>query len=225
MSLQNQNITTNKNNDDSNIKILMQKYNEVLTKYQETYQVYLESMKNNIETNASLSSNQSDKYSKELQKLNTMLISINQQIIIIINDSSSEYQEDVLLRRQKKQFLEQNYIILTNEKQKINRMLNQYNTLDSATENTELILTQNYYRYIALFIVAILLIFLLIKFSVSGDDQRGGGKIFKNEAIFLFTLMIVFLGLAKFFDNLNAYLLFSIIVISYVITKMKLINA
>jgi hypothetical protein len=50
----------------------------------------------------------------------------------------------------------------------------------------------------------------------------GGGSNFKNESVFLFGIMIVFLGLSKIFNNYNSYIFISILAIAYIIAKIKL---
>jgi hypothetical protein len=79
-----------------------------------------------------------------------------------------------------------------------------------------------YANYIVLLLVTILLIFLLIKFSITPSSQYGGGRIFKNEAFFLLAIMIVFLGLSQIYKNYNGYIVVSIILIAYIIAKMKM---
>ena len=102
-------------------------------------------------------------------------------------------------------------------------MILDFKTLNSAQDDGEIEVTMYYYNYIVLILITILLIFLLIKFSVTGQ-QRGGGNSFKTEAMFLFGLMVVFLGLSQTFKRYDGYLFFSIIVFAYIIAKLKIVN-
>jgi hypothetical protein len=117
--------------------------------------------------------------------------------------------------------LHQNYNFLNEERYRIEKFEKDFETLNSAAYNSQLIVTSNYYRYIVLMFISILLIFLLIKYS--GTGQQGGGEgNFKKESFFLFCLMLVFLSISKIFNNYESYIFISILVISYIFIKIKL---
>ena len=162
-------------------------------------------------------------YSYKLQQLNTQLIDINTQLSQSINKNAAGYSQNTQQGQLQDQNLSQNSKVLTEEKKKIDRMILDFKTLNSAQDNGEIEVTMYYYNYIVLILITILLIFLLIKYSVTGQ-QRGGGNSFKSEAIFLFGLMIVFLGLSQTFKRYDGYLFFSIIVFAYIMAKLKIGN-
>lgn len=162
-------------------------------------------------------------YSYKLQQLNSQLMDINTQLSQSINKNSAGYSQNTQQGQQQDLTLQQNYNVLTEEKQNIDRMILDFKTLNSAQSDGEIEVTMYYYNYIVLILITILLIFLLIKFSVTGQ-QRGGGNSFKTEAMFLFGLMVVFLGLSQTFKRYDGYLFFSIIVFAYIIAKLKIIN-
>ena len=162
-------------------------------------------------------------YSYKLQQLNTQLIDINTQLSQSINKNAAGYSQNTQQGQLQDQNLSQNSKVLTEEKKKIDRMILDFKTLNSAQENGEIEVTMYYYNYIVLILITILLIFLLIKFSVTGQ-QRGGGNSFKSEAMFLFGLMVVFLGLSQTFKRYDGYLFFSIIVFAYIMAKLKIGN-
>ena len=120
-------------------------------------------------------------YSYQLQNLNQQLTDINKQINTAVNQSNTEYENNLDAINQRGQTLQQNYVILTDERERINLMIREFETLNSAQENGDIIVTMNYYNYIVLLFVAILLILLLLRFSVP-TQQTGGGRsnIFKN---------------------------------------------
>jgi len=122
-----------------------------------------------------------------------------------------------------KQTLNQNYNILLNQRKQIEKLEKEYITLDSANKDSQLVVTEYYSKYIVLVFVTLLLVLLLVKFASTGEGQVGGGNNFINESIFLLILMIVSIGLAPVINNLNAYIIVTIIVISYIIIKMKII--
>jgi hypothetical protein len=122
------------------------------------------------------------------------------------------------------QTLDQNYDTLLNERAKIAKLEKEYVTLNAANKDTQLVVTEYYSKYIVLVFVTLLLVLLLLKFAITGGEQTGGGNNFINESIFLLILMTVSIGLAPVINNLNAYVFLTLIIISYVLIKMKLIN-
>lgn len=165
---------------------------------------------------------QSLSYSYQLQQLNAQLLAINQQMQSSAENSATQYQTTHAENTQQAQILQQNYQLLNEEKVQIDNMVREYETLSQAYNNGNINVTSNYYSYIVLLLISILLIFLLIKFSLTGQQRGGGINSFKNEAMFLFGIMIVFLGLSKIYKNYDSYIFVAILAISYVIAKIKL---
>jgi hypothetical protein len=122
------------------------------------------------------------------------------------------------------QTLDQNYDTLLNERAKIAKLEKEYVTLNAANKDTQLVVTEYYSKYIVLVFVTLLLVLLLLKFAITGGEQTGGGNNFIKESIFLLILMTVSIGLAPVINNLNANVFLTLIIISYVLIKMKLIN-
>ena len=123
-------------------------------------------------------------YSYELQNLNQQLMDINQEINTTVNQSNAEYQNNLGQINQRGQALEQNYVVLTGDRDRIELMIREFETLNSAQENSDINATMSYYNYIVLLFVAIFLVCLLLRFSVP-NEQVGGGRnvvsnIFKN---------------------------------------------
>ena len=126
-------------------------------------------------TNSTAIVKQAMYYSYQLQNLNQQLLDINEQINNNINQSYSSYQKNLNDVSERDQALQQNYVVLTGERENIKRMINEYETLNSAQENGEINTTMNYYNYIILLFIVILLIFLLLRFSISSDQYGGSG--------------------------------------------------
>ena len=123
-------------------------------------------------------------YSYQLQNLNQQLMDINKEINSSVNKSQSSYENNLGDINQRGQILQTNYVVLTGERENIEKMIREFETLNSAQENGDITVTMNYYNYIVLLFVVILLILLLLRFSVS-NEQVGGGRsivsnIFKN---------------------------------------------
>ena len=112
-------------------------------------------------------------YSYELQKLNAKLLDINKQIINTSNANHNKFQKTQQQNVEKENAMNNNYKTLSDERIQIEKMIREYETLNRALDNGNIIVTSNYYSYIALLFVAILLIFLFLKFSFTGS-QTGG---------------------------------------------------
>lgn len=138
-------------------------------------------------------------YSYQLQQINTQLLNINQQMMTTTNNSYGQFQQTQQQNQQQEQILQNNYQTLTQERAEIDEMIRQFETLNAAYEDGNINVTSNYYRYIILIIFAIFLVFILIKFSVPGE-QRGGGSEFSFNKNHL--LIFGFLGFVILFNCL-----------------------
>ena len=118
-------------------------------------------------------------YSYKLQKINQQLMDINQAINSNINKSYGDYQNNLETATQRDQALQQNYSVLTDERENIEQIVREFETLNSAQENGDITATMHYYNYIVLLFIAILLLFLLLRFSVPSQQQYGGGNVKK----------------------------------------------
>ena len=92
-----------------------------------------------------------------------------------MNVSYGIYKKNITQSQQQEQALQQNYTVLQQERQDIEKIIRDFQTIDSAEENGDIKVTINYYKYIILLFVVFLLILLFIKFTVS-SDQIGGGN-------------------------------------------------
>ncbi len=137
-------------------------------------------------------------YSNQLQLINNQLTQINNAMMDLANNSANSFQENQQQLSQKAQILQQNYNTLGQERIQIEEIINQYETLNSAQENGVINVTSNYYKYIMYVIIAIFLVFLLMKFSLSGQ-QRGGGNFSKISPIIfcILAFIIIFNAVLK----------------------------
>lgn len=148
------------------LQTLTTNFNSLLNEYQTTYNEFIANIN---------SEEKSVYYSNKLQKLNQQLLDINTEINNTMNESYGSYVKNVDKSKAQENALLQNYTVLEAEKQKINNLVAQFQTLNSAQENGEVKVTMNYYNYIILLLIVILLGFLFIKFTVS-SDQYGGNN-------------------------------------------------
>jgi ATP-dependent Zn protease len=90
--------------------------------------------------------------------------------------------------------LNNNYQVLANERIEIEKMIREYESLNTAYNDGDIKVNSNYFIYISLLIISLLLLFLLFKFSLP-NQQRGGGKFSfnNNYLITILGLFILFL--------------------------------
>jgi len=162
-------------------------------------------------------------YSYQLQQLNNQLLTLNQQMIDLTNQNSNQFEKNKKTSTQQNEIIQQNYQVLIGEKDKINGMIRQFQTLDESYKDGNLNVTSNYYKYIVLLFITVLLVLLLIKYSILGT-QSGGGNSFYKESGFLFSIMVIFLILSQILKNVNIYVFVSIIIIAYIIYKMQILT-
>jgi hypothetical protein len=136
-------------------------------------------------------------YSNKLKELNSQLLSLNNSLIDNTNVNMNEYLKTEKTTNEKADILKQNYKILENERIEIEEMIRQYETLNAAYENGNIMVTSNYYYYMFYLFIAIVLVFLFLKINVS-EHQVGGGR-----HITVSPLLLIFLSFVIIF---NAYI-------------------
>lgn len=115
-------------------------------------------------------------YSYQLQKINDELTSVNTNMMTLTNSRVGDYQQTQQLNAEKAEILQNNYKILEQERMQIEELIRQYETLNSAYENGSINVKSNYYNYIMYLFVAIFLVFLLFKYSITSEQVGGGSK-------------------------------------------------
>jgi len=128
---------------------------------------------------------QSLQYSYQLKNLNQQLLNIQQQIKNQLEQSYSNVQNISTQQQDKNKIIDHNHDILQEDRDKIEQMIHEFELLNAADKNSQIVVTQEYSRYIVYLLIAILFFILVIKFSVFSVEQRGGG------------------GFSSFFKSLN----------------------
>jgi len=119
------------------------------------------------------------KLSYELKNINNNLIDLNKKMTSLINNSTHNYNQDALKRQQQQQVLKNNYDNLYVERDEINKMIYQYETIDSQLNDSELKLTEYYSRYIVLLFILIIILILFFNYFISNiwsNDLNGGSN-------------------------------------------------
>ena len=119
------------------------------------------------------------KLSYELKNINKNLIKLNEKMMILMNSSASNYQQDALKTQKQKDVLKNNYNNLSVERDEINKMIYQYETIDSQLNDSELKLTEYYSRYIVLLFITIILFVLFFNYfipNIFSNNLNGGSN-------------------------------------------------
>ena len=169
------------------LRELGQQYEQILFQYEQSLQNYY----NNINTQNSTISNGISMDNSELQNLNAELTSLNNQIMQVMGNTYPEYQQQINERSMMNSELLNQLNALIAEKNKVNKTINYYDSLNKEKNNALIVLTDNYYSYIIylLLVIILIVIFVLILFKVdvfkdigdtindtivSGVEQLGG---------------------------------------------------
>ena len=120
---------------------------------------------------------------KIIQNINEQLTQVNKEIQDKTNYIENDYDLQVGQRLVKNAELTKQYGILTVERDKIEQILDEYQTLDEKQIEGNINISQNYYSFILLMIIMVLFIYFLYKFlgselssttTTTSFIQRGG---------------------------------------------------
>jgi hypothetical protein len=117
-----------------------------------------------------------------VQKINMRLSEINQQIQKITKNGQETYDSQTPERKTNMAELARQYIQLNEEREKIDNTINEYQTLDQQQIQGDLTANKNYYSFVLLLLLAIVIIFALFTIGLSFNSQTnssvlsGGAK-------------------------------------------------
>jgi hypothetical protein len=137
-----------------------------------------------------------------MENINEQLINTNKQIRNKIKVGEPVYYNFKGKVDEKSNELQKNYNELLEERKNIETLLDEYNTLDRTEGENQIKITQNYYSYILLCILAVAVIFLLVKINVPSQTStiQYGGELGIN-AYFILYIIIVAIIIVKFSTN------------------------
>jgi len=128
-----------------------------------------------------------DNINNRLTELNTKINNVIQQQKNLNNMQIAPKQNS------QSQALLNNYYQLMEEREQIKRMLNQYQDTERNMDERDIVVTQNYYTYILLFGLVIIIVFILVKVSLPTNKQYGGGKMTNNILYIVIFILIIIL--------------------------------
>ena len=152
------------------------------------------------------------------------MISLNQEILNIISSGNNEYQDKTNQIQQKQQYLQNNYNILLEEKEKVHSLFRQMETVDEANANSQLVVIQFYSQYIVYLLIVVIVILLFLRIVSSGDGGQRGGGTQLNDYLFLIGIMVLLLGISVIFREMTGGVLFSLIAIGILLIKLRIIK-
>jgi len=119
---------------------------------------------------------------KILKNINAKLVQVNEKIQTINNSYEEKFNSQLNNRSTVNDNLNNQYNELVKERTKIKKMLDEYQSLDEQQIEGNLHISQNYYSFILLFLLVILFVFILYKFSgeVKTTNIQTGGKLTNN---------------------------------------------
>jgi hypothetical protein len=134
-----------------------------------------------------------------IQNINQELTSINQEIQNKTTTGQPLYDEQSQQRKLKTSELISQFIQLNQERERINKTLDDYQTLDQEQNKGNLIINQNYYSFILLLGLVILVFVILYNFGFSSTTQaspvfiQSGGELRTNAYYMVFGIVLVIL--------------------------------
>jgi hypothetical protein len=157
-----------------------------------------------------------------MQSINNQLIEINQEILAATNEGQPEFNDEYAERKVKAQELLQNYIMLNQEKERIDMTVQSYENLNKKEVEGNITINQNYYSFILLIILAIALIVILYLFSGSSStgstatvnptpainpyqpNVQAGGQLGISAYFIVFAIILIVLVI-KYFSNISSF--------------------
>jgi hypothetical protein len=135
---------------------------------------------------------------KIVKNINDKLTQLNEKIQKLSQSAETKFDSQSEQRTSSNTDLINQYTNLVGEREKIQKMLNEYQTLDEQHIQGNIHISQNYYSFILLMILAVLVIFLLYKFSIpSGQSSttivQNGGQLGTSAYYTVFGIFLLIL--------------------------------
>ena len=153
-----------------------------------------------------------------IKSINNQLIEINQQILNKTQEGEPDLNGEYAERLVKGQELLQNYIMLNRERERINEIVQSYETLDYQETEGNIKINQNYYSFMLLIILSIALVVILYMFSGSSSaasanstlsnasqpNGQSGGLLGTSAYLVVFGIILIVL-VVKYFSILSSF--------------------
>jgi len=162
-----------------------------------------------------------------MQSINNQLIEINQEILDKTNEGQPDFNDEYAERKVKAQELLKNYIMLNQEREKISQMVQSFESLNREEVEGNISISQKYYSFILLIILAVALIVILYLFTGSSSttsinptpvinptlvinptpalpNVQAGGQLGISAYFIVFAIILIVLVI-KYFSNISSF--------------------
>jgi hypothetical protein len=144
-----------------------------------------------------------------VDQINTQLLEVNALILSNITRGEPIYDSEAYSRKNKTEELILNYETLQKEREKIKEEIRRYESLDAAQLEGNITINTNYYSFLLLMVLAVIVFFVLFKLtfivptqtSIFSSPQSGGGLLDKTTYYLIFAI-IVFILLVIYYKNI-----------------------
>jgi hypothetical protein len=132
-----------------------------------------------------------------MKDINEQLISLNDKITNKINSSQTVYYKNQDKIQENVVDLSNRYSQLRQENENLTKMIHEYETLTQENKNDEIKVTQNYYYFLSLTVIVIIMAFILFRISLQSpllpsfqlDLSILGGRVY--HILFVLILLII----------------------------------
>jgi hypothetical protein len=126
-----------------------------------------------------------------IQSINEKLTAINQQIMEITSAGQPVFETSLQEGQQQNSTLINNYKQLTQDREKITQLMNEYQTLEEQQIQGDIKINQNYYSFLLLIALAIIILFMVYNLSGSTPSIQSGGNLNSNAYYYVFGIILV----------------------------------
>lgn len=136
-----------------------------------------------------------------IQSINEKLTSINQQIMEITSAGQPVFETSLQEGQQQNSTLINNYKQLTQDREKITQLMNEYQTLEEQQIQGDIKINQNYYSFLLLIALAIIILFMVYNLSGSTPSIQSGGNLSSNAYYYVFGIILVVFCIIYYYTN------------------------
>lgn len=145
-----------------------------------------------------------------MKYMNSKLEQINKEILDLVKQKADPvYEKATVERKENQDFLASNYIKLMAAEEATKRELAEHTRLQDEDDNGAIQLKSNYTMFIIMFVIAIIGIIILVKFSIPSSNSQVGtanlmggaslmGGVLKKKTYYLIILMLLLAGFIYF---------------------------
>jgi hypothetical protein len=126
-----------------------------------------------------------------IQSINEKLTAINQQIMEITSAGQPVFETSLQEGQHQNSILINNYKQLTQDREKITQLMNEYQTLEEQQIQGDIKINQNYYSFLLLIALTIMIIFMVYNLSGSTPSIQSGGNLNSNAYYYVFGIILV----------------------------------